>query len=144
MMPSEISGCPNDAENAARRTSQAIASSQPPPSAMPLTAAIVIVRERSKERSSAWARSSSSRAPASSIPANALMSAPAQNSAGLGEAMTTAPTAPWTSPQARSSASITAGARELAGGLSSHRTATSSRRRSSLTGSASYPGSGCG
>ena len=48
MIPRLISGCPNEAENAARRTSQAIASSQPPPSAMPLTAAIVIVRDVSK------------------------------------------------------------------------------------------------
>ena len=65
---------------------------------------------------------------------NDLMSAPAQNSAGFGEARMTAPTLPSTSRQACSSASITAGESELAGGLSSHRTATSSPRRSSLTG----------
>ena len=66
--------------------SQAIASSQPPPKASPLTAAMVIVLERSQSRSSACAESSSSRPAASSIFVNALMSAPAQNSAGLGEA----------------------------------------------------------
>ena len=86
MIPRLISGWPKLAENPARRTSQAIAISQPPPSASPLTAAIVIIRERSHERNRPCARSSSSRPPASSIFVNALMSAPAQNSAGFGEA----------------------------------------------------------
>ena len=90
MIPRSISGWPKEAESAAMRTSQPIASSQPPPSAMPLTAAIVIVRERSNERSSACARSSISRPAAASICVNALMSAPAQNSVGLGEATITA------------------------------------------------------
>ena len=61
------------------------------------------------------------------------MSAPAQNSVGFGEATITAPALSSTSLQAVSSASITAGAIELAGGLSSQRIATSSPRRSSLT-----------
>ena len=39
-MPRETSGRPNDASSAATRMSQAIASSQPPPSAKPLTAAM--------------------------------------------------------------------------------------------------------
>ena len=121
------------AENPAIRTSHAIASSQPPPSASPLTAAIVIVRERSNDRSSRCPRSSSSLPPASSIWVNALMSAPAQNSAGFGEAMMIALTSSSTSRQAASSASITWGESEFAGGLSSHSTATSSPRRSSLT-----------
>ena len=136
MIPSAISGWPKLAENAARRTSQAIAISQPPPSASPLTAAIVITRERSHERNSPCARSSSSRPPASSIFVNALMSAPAQNSAGFGEATIIAFALPSTSSHAVSSASITSGESELAGGLSSHRIATSPRR-SSLTGACS-------
>ena len=65
------------------------------------------------------------------------MSAPAQNSVGLGEAMMTALALSSTSLHARSSASITAGESELAGGLSSHSTAMSSPRRSSLTGAVS-------
>src|SRR5215218_300065 len=134
MMPRLISGWPNEAERPAIRTSQPIASSQPPPSAIPFTAAIVIVRERSNERSSAWLRSNSSFPPDASICVNALMSAPAQNSAGFGEATITALTLPSTSRHAASSASITCGESEFAGGLSSHSTATSSPRRSSLTG----------
>ena len=133
MIPRLISGWPKEAENAARRTSHAIASSQPPPSASPLTAAIVIVRERSQDRNSPCARSSRSLPAAASIFVNARMSAPAQNSAGFGEATIIARAEPSTSPQARSSASITVGESELAGGLSSHRIATSPRR-SSLTG----------
>jgi hypothetical protein len=102
-----------------------------------LTAAIVMTFERSQERNSAWPRSSSSLPPASSMPVNALMSAPAQNSAGFGEARTIA-RAPLasTSPHAFSSASMTVGESEFAGGLSSHRMATSSRV-SSLTGAPS-------
>jgi hypothetical protein len=134
MMPRLTSGWPNEAENAAIRTSQPIASSQPPPSAIPFTAAIVIVRERSNERSSSCARSSMPLPPDASICVNALMSAPAQNNAGFGDATMTALTLPSASFQAASSASITCGESEFAGGLSSHRTATSSPRRSSLTG----------
>ena len=48
--------------------------------------------ERSKLRSSACAVSSSSRPPASSIAVKALMSAPAENSSGFDEAMTSART----------------------------------------------------
>jgi hypothetical protein len=62
------------------------------------------------------------------------MSAPAENSAGLGEAMITAAAPPSTSLQAFSSDSTTAGESEFAGGLSSHSTAMPSSRRSSLTG----------
>ena len=72
------------------------------------------------------------------------MSAPAQNSAGFGEAMITARAVPSTCLQAASSASMTCGESEFAGGLSSHSTAMSSPRRSSLTGAVSYPASGCG
>ena len=82
-------------------------------------------------------RSSMSRPAAASIFVKALMSAPAQNSVGFGEATTTAATCPSSSAHARSNASMTSGASELAGGLSSHSTATSSPRRSSLTGASS-------
>ena len=60
------------------RTSQAIASSQPPPKARPLTAAIVATpSELELARAARACSSSSSRPPASSIVVNALMSAPA-------------------------------------------------------------------
>jgi hypothetical protein len=55
MMPSLISGWPNSADCAASRTSQAMASSQPPPKAMPLTAAIVVTRSVPNSRNSACA-----------------------------------------------------------------------------------------
>ena len=109
-----------------------------------MTAAIVIVRDRSNERKSACVRSSSAWPAAASIRVKALMSAPAQNSAGLGEAITSARTLPSTSSHARSSASMASGESELAGGLSSQTTATPSARRSSLTTADSQPGAGCG
>jgi hypothetical protein len=102
-----------------------------------LTAAIVIVRDSSNERSSAWPRSSDSRVAPGSTLRNALMSAPAQNSAGFGDAMMTARAFPSTSFHAVPSASITCGASEFAGGLSSHSTAMSSPRLSSFTGAVS-------
>ena len=136
MIPSAISGWPNEAENPAMRTSQAIAISQPPPSASPLTAAIVITRERSHERNRPCARSSSSRPPASSIFVNALMSAPAQNSAGFGEATIIARALPSTSPQARSSAADHV-RRERVGGRVVEPQHATSPRRSSLTGASS-------
>ncbi len=55
MMPSLISGWPKIAERAAMRTSQAIASSQPPPKARPLTAAIVAMPSEPSSRNSACA-----------------------------------------------------------------------------------------
>jgi hypothetical protein len=64
---------------------------------------------------------------------NALMSAPAEKSAGFGDATTTARALPSTSPHARWRPSSTSGEREFAGALSSHSTATSSPRRSSFT-----------
>ena len=94
MIPSLISGWPNSAERAAMRMSHAIASSQPPPKARPLTAAIVATPEVPISRSSAWVRSNSSRraAESASIVVNALMSAPALNRNGLEEAITSART----------------------------------------------------
>ena len=71
------------------------------------------------------------------------MSAPAQNSAGFGEATIIARAEPSISLHAFSSASITGGESELAGGLSSQTIATSPRV-SSLTGEPSHPSSGCG
>ena len=125
MIPRLISGWPNEAEKPAMRTSHAIASSQPPPNASPLTAAIVIVRDCSQDRRSECAPSSSSRPDASSIFVNALMSAPAQNSAGFGEARISACTdgSPSAASHAFFSPSTTSGEIELAGGLSSHATA---------------------
>ena len=51
MMPRLISGWPKVADSAASRKSHAIDSSQPPPNAMLLTAAIVVVLEVSISRS---------------------------------------------------------------------------------------------
>ncbi len=50
MMPRLISGWPKVADSAATRKSHAIASSQPPPNAIELTAAIVTVDEVSIAR----------------------------------------------------------------------------------------------
>ena len=143
MIPRLISGWPKVADSAAIRTSQAIASSQPPPNASALTAAIVTVPVEPNERSTAWPVSSSSRPPASSIWVKALMSAPAQKSIGLDEATTSAwmDSSPSTRSQIFCSARITSGEMELAGGLSSHAIAIPSRV-SSLTGPSSQPASG--
>src|SRR5215210_1875319 len=132
MIPRLISGWPKVAEKPARRTSQAIASSQPPPNASPLTAAMVMVRERSHERSRSCAPSSSSRPELSSILVKALMSAPAQNRAGLGEARIIALTSGSASiaSHAVRSSPMTSGEIELAGGLSSDARTSSSPRKS--------------
>ena len=53
MIPSLISGWPKTADSAAIRKSQAIASSQPPPNASELTAAIVAMPSVPNSRSSA-------------------------------------------------------------------------------------------
>src|SRR6185295_6860627 len=55
---------------------------------------MVMIRDLSQSRNSSCARLSRSRPPASSSEVNALMSAPAQNSAGFGEAMIIAFTPP--------------------------------------------------
>ena len=94
MIPRLISGWPNIADSAAIRRSQAIASSQPPPSAIPLTAAMLTTGAVSISVSRACIPSRSSWPAASSIVVNALMSAPAQNSIGLAEAITRARTVP--------------------------------------------------
>ena len=92
MIPSLISGWPKTAASAAIRTSQAIATSQPPPKASELTAAIVATRAWPNSRSSAWAVLISSSPPPSSIWVKALMSAPAEKTTGTEEAITIAPT----------------------------------------------------
>ena len=86
-IPSLISGWPKTAASAAIRTSQAIASSQPPPKAIELTAAIVATLSVPNSRSSAWAVCSSSSPPPSSICVKALMSAPAEKTTGTEEAI---------------------------------------------------------
>ena len=84
MIPSLISGWPKSADCAAMRTSHAIASSQPPPKARPLTAAIVTTLERSKlaQQPVARRRAARARRPRPSA-VKALMSAPAQKSSGF-------------------------------------------------------------
>ena len=137
MIPRLISGWPKVADPPAIRTSQAIAISQPPPNARPLTAAMVMIGERSHSRPSAWMRSRCTRPESTSHFVNALMSAPAQNSAGLGEARIIARTLPWiVLPGPREPPRSTSGPSEFAGGLSSQSTATSPRR-SSFTGAVS-------
>ncbi len=79
MTPRPTSGMPTLAPRAARMKSQASASSNPPPSAKPFTAAITGIRDASKRSPSrcAWAtRTSAAAGSASDI---ALMSAPAAN-----------------------------------------------------------------
>src|SRR5215204_5526839 len=55
-MPSLTSGCPNFACSEAIRTWQAMASSQPPPSAKPFTAATVGLGDVSKRRNTSCPR----------------------------------------------------------------------------------------
>ena len=145
MIPSLISGWPKTAASAAIRTSQAIASSQPPPKAIELTAAIVATRAVPNSRSSAWAVWISSSPLASSICVKALMSAPAEKTIGTEEAITIAPipssalTRSQTVPRSR----ITSGETAFIGGWRARRSRRSPRV-SSFTVSACSPSSGCG
>ncbi len=75
--PSLISGWPNFAVSAAISTSHIMASSQPPPSACPATAAIVGVRTSASLPQGA--KKSAPKASANVSPAISLMSAPAAN-----------------------------------------------------------------
>ncbi len=78
MIPSLISGWPKTAASAAIRKSQAIATSQPPPKASALTAAIVVTLAWPNSRSRRVSGIDSSR-PSSSVHwVNSLMSAPAE------------------------------------------------------------------
>ena len=118
------------------RTSQAIASSQPPPKARPLTAAIGGDAGGAQVAHQRVRLVDQLRPLVSSICVNALMSAPAQNSSGLEEAMTSARTPePLTCSQTLPRSSITYGAIEFIRPLASQAIATSPRV-SSLTTSA--------
>ena len=145
MIPSLISGWPKTADSAAIRKSHAIASSQPPPNASELTAATVEIRFRPSSRSRAWPESISSAPPDSSIDVNALMSAPAEKTTGLEEAITSAPTSPepLTRSQTVARSAITCGEIAFIGGLASQAIATSPRV-SSLIVSVCSPSSACG
>ena len=146
MIPRLISGWPKTADSAAIRMSQAIASSQPPPKASELTAAIVAMPSVPNSRSSAWPSSISSLPPASSIFVNALMSAPAEKTSGIEEATTIA----WIESSALSfsqtvrRSTITCGLIEFIGRLASQAIATPPSRVSSLIVSVCSPSSGCG
>ena len=85
MMPRLISGWPKTADCATTRKSHAIASSQPPPKAIALTAATVDLRFWPSSRSSEWPLLISSAPAASSIEVKALMSAPAEKTTGSEE-----------------------------------------------------------
>ena len=78
-MPSDTSGKPKVAFSAAIRMSQARATSQPPPRAKPLTAAIVGTGLRSSRAIAACPISEKRFASIGSIPLIAVMSAPAIN-----------------------------------------------------------------
>ena len=102
MIPRLISGWPKVADSAAMRKSQAIASSQPPPNAIALTAAIVTVRELlHRPRMKRVRLLEQRRGPRPPRPScvNSLMSAPAQNVNGFDEAITSARALPSTSSQ---------------------------------------------
>ena len=78
MMPSETSGRPKRAVFEAVRSVQASASSQPPPSAKPLTIAIEGLVMRSRRPKTCWPKKASSLAAiAFGIATSSLMSAPA-------------------------------------------------------------------
>ena len=121
MMPRLISGWPKLADCAAIRTSQPIASSQPPPKASALIAAIVTVEDCSMRRSRPCASSSMAAPDVASSFVNALMSAPAHHNMGFAEAMMSARIASSTSTwsHTRVSSSMTCGDSEFAGGRSS-------------------------
>ena len=144
MMPRLISGWPKLADSAAMRKSHAIASSQPPPNAIELTAAMVATGDCSMPRMKACAVSTSSR-PSSSgfIFVNSLMSAPAENVKMFDEANTSARRLPSTSCQSSASSLMTCGEIALVGGLFSQ-TMPMSPRVSSAIASRDWPSSGCG
>src|SRR5918992_1694070 len=144
MMPRLISGWPKVADSAATRKSHAIASSQPPPKAIELTAAIVAVEDDSMPRMKRCADSTSSAPSASGlIFVNSLMSAPALKVKMLEEAITSARAFPSTSSQTEIRSRTACGESGLAGGRLSHAIAMSPRVSSS-TVSRWSPASTCG
>ena len=96
-------------------------------------------------RSSAWPESTRSSPPDSSICVNALMSAPALNTTGTEEAITSAPisSAALTRSQTVPRSLITCGEIAFIGAFASQAIATSPRV-SSFTVSVWSPSSGCG
>ncbi len=147
MIPRLISGWPKLADSAAIRKSQAIASSQPPPSASELTAATVTLLDCSMRRSTPWPPSSSSLPAAGSVIfVNSLMSAPAQKTAKFEEANRTARISSRDSISSQSAvrSRIICGEIGLVGGRLSHRIASSSRVSSSTVSVWSAPSSGRG
>ncbi len=77
MIPSFTSGVPRRALSEAMRTWQAMASSQPPPSAKPLTAAITGLPRSSMRSSTFWPRIERSLPSTGDCVASSAMSAPA-------------------------------------------------------------------
>ena len=144
MIPRLISGCPKVADSAAIRKSHAIESSQPPPNARELTAAIVTVGDFSMPVIRPWPASISS-GPSldGSIFVNSLMSAPAENVKMFDEATTTARALPSSSFQSSASSRITCGESGLAGGRLSHTIAMSPRVSRTIV-SSDLPSSGWG
>ena len=123
-----------------------MASSQPPPNAIELTAAIVVTRPEPSSRKSACPAAETFAPSAGSTLVNALMSAPAEKTTGIAEQTTSARTSPssliffQTVPRS----SITCGEIAFIGGFASHANATPSARVSSFTVSAWSPSSGFG
>src|SRR5918994_1457841 len=143
MRPRFTSGCPNNADSAAIRKSQAMASSQPPPNAIEFTAAMVTVGDCSIPRMNRCADSTSSAPSASGDFENSLMSAPALKVKMFEEASTSARTLPSTDSHRSIRSRTACGESGFAGGLFSQAIATSPRVSSS-TVSRGSPGSGCG
>ena len=125
------------------RKSQAMASSQPPPKASELTAAIVTIRPLPSSRSRLCPPEEISAPFSGSVCVNALMSAPAENTTGTVEQTTIA----WTSPaslrrfQTVPRSSISCGEIAFMGGFASQAIATSPRV-STFTVSVCSPSSG--
>ena len=142
--PRFTSGWPKLADSAAMRKSHAIASSQPPPKAIELTAAIVTVGELSMPRMKRCVASTSC-APSSDgvIVENSLRSAPAEKVKMFDEASTNARALPPTVSQTSIRSRTAWGESGFAGGRLSHAMATSPRV-SSRTVSRWSPSSGCG
>jgi len=144
MIPRLISGWPKVADSAAIRKSHDIASSQPPPNASELTAAIVTVEDFSIPVINPWPASISS-GPSfeGSIFVNSLMSAPAEKVNGFDDAITTARAFPSSSPHTSDSSRMTCGDSGFAGGRFSQMIAMPSRVSSWIV-SRDWPSSGCG
>jgi hypothetical protein len=139
-----ISGWPNVADSAAIRKSHAIATSQPPPNAIELTAAIVAVDDCSMPRMKRCADSTRPAPSASGVIfVNSLMSAPALNVKMFEEASTSTLALPSISSHSEIRSRTAWGESGLAGGRLSQAIAMSPRV-SSRTVSRWSPASGWG